>query len=66
MSTWSHECSYHGKTVTMSTEEKSCSLCGTTYYDQIVKLSVLAPELPKYREKQIPVLFKAFKRDKDE
>jgi hypothetical protein len=51
----------------MSSADKSCALCNTTYGDEVVKLiSSLAPELPSDREKQIPMLFKAFKRNKDE
>jgi len=61
MATWSHTC--NGKTITMSLE-KSCELCGTTYNDQIVRLYSLVPELPKHRERQIPVLFKTFKKNK--
>lgn len=67
MTTWTHTCSFNGKTVTMSSADKSCALCNTTYGDEVVKLiSSLAPELPGDREKQIPMLFKAFKRNKDE
>jgi hypothetical protein len=50
----------------MSSADKSCALCNTTYSDEVVKLSSLAPKLPRNREKQIPMLFKAFKRNKDE
>jgi len=47
----------------MSSEDKSCTLCKTTYSDQVVKLSGLIPELSTQREKQIPMLFKVFKKN---
>ena len=63
MTTWSHTCNVNGKIITMSSEEKSCTLCKTTYSDQVVKLSGLMPELSTQQEKQIPMLFKAFKKN---
>jgi hypothetical protein len=41
--------------------EETCSLCKTTYSNEVDKRIKLVPELPQYREKQIPMLFKAFK-----
>lgn len=61
MATWSHFCKVNGKLVTMQSEELSCSLCKATYSDEVEQRSRLVPELPQYRDKQIPMLFKAFK-----
>ena len=66
MTTWSHSCTLNGKIITMSSEDKCCLLCNSTYSDEVVKLIGQAPGLPGDREKQIPVLFKAFKRNIDE
>ena len=41
--------------------EETCSLCKTTYSNEVDKRIKLVPELPQHREKQIPMLFKAFK-----
>jgi hypothetical protein len=61
MATWSHLCNSNGKLVTMQSEDETCSLCKTTYTSEVEKRSRLMPELPQHREKQIPMLFKAFK-----
>lgn len=63
MTTWSHKCNVNGKIITMSSVDKCCLLCNTTYSDEVVKISGLMPELSQQREKQIPVLFKAFKKN---
>lgn len=47
----------------MESEDKSCSLCKTTYSEEVIRLSEFAPKLPQQREKQVPMLFKAFKNE---
>lgn len=41
--------------------EETCSLCKTTYSNEVDKRIKLVPELPQHKEKQTPMLFKAFK-----
>ena len=47
----------------MESEDESCSLCKTTYSEEVIRLSEFAPKLPQQREKQVPILFKAFKNE---
>jgi hypothetical protein len=61
MTTWSHFCKVNGKLITMQSELVPCSLCETVYSNEVERQSMLVPELPQHREKQIPMLFKAFK-----
>ena len=63
MTTWLHNCSFNGKVITMESEDESCSLCKTTYSEEVIRLSEFAPKLPQQREKQVPILFKAFKNE---
>lgn len=60
MTTWTHTCKSNGKLITMRSEE-TCSLCKTTYSNEVDKRIKLVPELPQHRVKQTPMLFKAFK-----
>jgi hypothetical protein len=65
MTPWLHNCSVSGKVITLPSRDNRCSLCNT-WYQSTTGVGFTASKQTIEKEKQVPAIFKAFRREQDE